>query len=63
MVISSSSARAHGLPLAAMPGSKLESGRHWPASGLAGAQRRADLMLAARSFLEPAVDSSAMNAV
>ena len=28
---------ATGLPLLAIPGIKLESGRHWPASGLAGA--------------------------
>ena len=33
-----------GLPHIAAPGIRLESGRYWPASGLAGAQRRAEQM-------------------
>ena len=45
-----------GLPRITIPGTKLEPGRHRPASGLAEAERRADQMLAARSLLEPAVD-------
>jgi TolB-like protein/DNA-binding winged helix-turn-helix (wHTH) protein len=46
-----------GLPPVAIPGNKLESGRHRPASGLAGAERRRDRMLAARSSPGPVVDS------
>jgi hypothetical protein len=52
-----------GLPLEAVPGAKLESGLDWPGSGLAEAGRRAEQMLAARSFRAPAVDSRAMSAV
>ena len=48
-----------GLPLGTIPVSKLESGRAQPASVLTEAERRADRMLAARSLLEPAVDSRA----
>jgi hypothetical protein len=51
-----------GLPHDAMPGIKLESGRSWPASGLAGAQRRPWQTLAARSSRVPAGDSRARNA-
>jgi hypothetical protein len=51
-----------GLPHITMPGSKLEPGRGWPASGLAGAERRADQTLAARWLLEPAGDSRLRNA-
>jgi len=53
----------NGLPHEAAPCSKLESGRRWPASDLAEAERRAEQMLAARSFRAPAVDSRAMSAV
>jgi hypothetical protein len=52
-----------GLPHIAAPGIRLESGRYRPASGLAGAQRRADEMLAARSSPVPAGDSRARNVV
>ena len=38
-----------GLPHEAAPCSKLESGRRWPASDLAEAERRAEQMLAATS--------------
>ncbi len=48
---------APGLPHITMPSSQLESGCRRPASGLAEAERRADLMLAARSFLARAADS------
>ena len=51
-----------GLPHEAVPGSKLESGRRWPASDPAAAERRAEQMLAARSFRALAVDSRAMSA-
>jgi hypothetical protein len=51
-----------GLPLVAIPGIKLESGRHRPASDLAGAQRRRDRMLTARSSPGPVVDSRETNA-
>jgi transposase-like protein len=51
-----------GLPLITIPGSKLESGRVQPAFGLAGAERRADQALAARSLLGPAADIAARNA-
>ncbi len=54
---------AAGLPHEAAPCSKLESGRRWPAADLAEAERRAEQMLAARSFRAPAVDSRAMSAV
>jgi hypothetical protein len=56
-------AKSLGLPLVAIPGIKLEPGRYRPASGLAGAKRRRDWMLAARSSLEPVADSRAMSAV
>ena len=55
--------RKGGLPHIAAPGIRLESGRCWPASGLAGAQRRAEQTLAARSSRVPAGDSRARNAV
>ena len=51
-----------GLPHVAMPGIKLESGRSWPASGLAGAQRRTEQTLAARSSRVLVGDSRARNA-
>ncbi len=51
-----------GLPLITIPGSKLEPGRVQPAFGLAGAERRADQALAARSLLGPAADIAARNA-
>ncbi len=51
-----------GLPLRAIPGSKLGSGPAQPAFGLAEAERRADRMLAARSLLGPAADIAARNA-
>ena len=51
-----------GLPHEAIPDIRLESGRCWPASGLAGAQRRAEQTLAARSSRVPAGDSRARNA-
>lgn len=50
------------LPLIAIPGIKLEPGRHRPASELAGAQRRPVQMLAARSSLGRADGSRARNA-
>ncbi len=53
---------AIGLPHIAIPGTKLEPGRHRPASGLAEAERRADRTLAARSLREPAADIAATNA-
>jgi len=52
-----------GLPLIAIPGIKLEPGRYRPASGLAGAQRRPDRMLAARSSLALVGDSRARSEV
>ncbi len=52
-----------GLLLVAISGAKLEPGCHRLASGLAGAERRADRRLAARSLLERADDSSGRNAV
>ena len=52
-----------GLPHVAVPETRLESGCHWPASGLTGAQRRAEQMLAARSSRVLAGDSRAKNAV
>ena len=51
-----------GLPLVAIPGIKLESGRCRSASGLTGAQRRTGQMLAARSFRALADDSRVKNA-
>jgi hypothetical protein len=51
-----------GLPREAMPDIRLESGRYWPAPDLAGAQRRAEQTLAARSSRVPAGDSQARNA-
>ena len=51
-----------GLPRIAIPRSKLESGRHRPASGLTEAERRADRMLAARSLLGPVGGSRERNA-
>ena len=53
------------LPHIAIPGTKLELGRHRPASELAEAERRADQMLAARSLLAPAarLPNEPMNAV
>lgn len=51
-----------GLPHVAVPELRLESGRYWPASGLAGAQRRAEQMLAARLSRVLAGDSRARNA-
>ena len=50
------------VPLIAIPGIKLASGRHRPASELAGAQRRPGQMLAARSFRARVVGSRAMSA-
>ena len=55
--------RSPGLPHEAMPGIRLDSGRYWPASGLAGAQRRAEQTLGARSSRVLAGDSRARNAV
>ena len=52
-----------GLPHVAMPGIKLESGRSWPASGLAGAQRRTEQTLAARSSRVPVGDIRARSVV
>jgi hypothetical protein len=49
--------RGVGLPLGQIPDTKLESGRDRPASGLAGAERRADRMLAARLLQVLAVDT------
>ena len=51
-----------GLPHISIPGSKLEPGRGRPAFGLAGAERMAGQMLAARSLLVPAGDSRGMSA-
>ena len=53
--------RPSGLPLGAVPVSKLESGRDRPASDLAEAERRAEQMLAARWLLALAVDSRVMS--
>lgn len=50
------------LPLIAIPGIKLDSGRSWPASGLAEAERRPVQTLAARSSLARADGSQARNA-
>ncbi|MGE8940831.1 hypothetical protein ACO2I3_02860 [Leptospira interrogans] len=47
----------------AVPSSKLESGSDRPVSDLAEAERRAEQMLAARSFQAPAADSQTMRAV
>lgn len=52
-----------GLPPFAVPWIKLDPGRYRPASGLAGAQRRTDQMLAARSSLVLAPGSRAMSEV
>ena len=54
-------ANAIALPLISIPGIKLESGRHRPASGLAGAQRRPVQTLVARSSLARADGSQARN--
>jgi hypothetical protein len=51
-----------GLPHVAVPGIRLESGHCWPASGLAGAQRRAEQTLAARSSRAPVGDIRARSA-
>lgn len=52
-----------GLPLITTPASELESGRVRPVLGLAGAERRADQALAARSLLEPVIGIRVMSAV
>jgi multidrug resistance efflux pump len=54
---------ALGLPRLAIPRLTLESGRSWPAFGLAGAQRRTGQTLAASSSRAPVDDSRARNAV
>ena len=50
------------LPHVSIPRVTLNSGRSWPAFGLAGAQRRAEQTLAARWSRAPVGDSRARNA-